>query len=96
MRAANIAESYIRLSMRCYGDVKSDEYKMGDTGEPPEFLRFYLNGDPQLVFPLYEMIFNQASAVEFRPRETPLGNKTMMTFTNLQLKLPDPVILPAE
>ena len=62
------------------------ELKVGDTGEPPEFLRFYLNGDPQLVFPLYEMIFNQASAVEFRAKETPIGNKTLMTLTNIQLK----------
>ncbi|MDQ6787622.1 MAG: type VI secretion system baseplate subunit TssF [Acidobacteriota bacterium] len=90
------AESYIRLSMRCFGDANLHELKVGSTGKPPEFLRFYLNGDPQLVFPLYEMIFNQASAVEFRPKETPIGNKTLMTLTNIQLKMPDPVILPAD
>lgn len=89
------ADSYIRLSMRCYGNSNLHEFKMGKTGEPPEFLRFYLNGDPQLVFPLYEMIFNQASAVEFRPKDTPIGNKTLMTFANMQLKLPDPIVLPA-
>jgi type VI secretion system protein ImpG len=89
------ADSYIRLSMRCYGNSNLHEYTVGDTGEPPEFLRFYLNGDPQLVFPLYEMIFNQASAVEFRAVEPPITNKTMLTFTNLNLKMPDPVVLPA-
>jgi len=89
------ADSYIRLSMRCYGNSNLHEFKMGDTNEPPEFLRFYLNGDPQLVFPLYEMIFNQASAVEFRAKDAPIGAKTLMTFANMQLKLPDPIVLPA-
>ncbi|MBC7900178.1 MAG: type VI secretion system baseplate subunit TssF [Saprospiraceae bacterium] len=89
------ADSFIRLSMHCYGDSNLHELTKGDTDTPPESLRFYIDGDPQLVFPLYEMIFNHASAVEFRPKETPIGNKTLKTFTNIQLKLPDPVILPA-
>ena len=90
------AESYIRLSMRCYGNSNLSELKVGETSEPPEFLRFYLNGDPQLVFPLYEIIFNHASAVEFRPKESPLKNISLKTITNVQLKLPDPVVLPAD
>ena len=90
------AESYIRLSMRCYGGANLHELKVGGTEEPPEYIRFYLNGDPQLVFPLYEIIFNHASAVEFRPRETPLTGESLKTITNIQLKLPDPVILPAD
>ncbi len=90
-----MADAYIRLSMRCYGDANLSEMKIGETGEPPEFLRFYLNDTPQLVFPLYELIFNHASAVEFRPKDPPLGNKTMMTLTNVQLQLPDPIVLPA-
>ena len=61
------AESSIRLSLRCHGDANLHEFKVGDTEDPPKFLRFYLNGDPQLVFPLYEMIFNHATAVEYRP-----------------------------
>lgn len=89
------ADSFIRLSMRCYGDSNLSELKMGKTGEAPEFLRFYIDGDPQLVFPLYEIIFNHAVSVEFRAKEAPIGTKTMKTLTNLQLKLPDPVILPA-
>ena len=87
------ADSYIRLSFRCYGDSPLAEMKIGETKKPLEFLRFYLNGDPQLVFPLYEIIFNHAAAVEFRPRETPLSGKTMPTITNIQLKMPDPVVL---
>ena len=91
------AESYLRLSMRCYGDSNLHELKMGDTGEPPKFMRFYLNGDPQLIYPLYELIFNQASAVEFRAKDKPIGNmKSLATLTNIQLKLPDPVILPPD
>lgn len=90
-----LAESSIRISMRCFGDSNLHELKVGETDKPPEFLRFYLDGDPQLVFPLYEIIFNHASAVEFRALETPLSGKTMKTMTNLRNKLPDPVIFPA-
>lgn len=89
------ANSYIRLSMRCFGDANLGEMTVGATGERPESLRFYLNGDPQLVFPLYEIIFNHATSVEFRPKESPLGQRMLKTLTNLQLRLPDPVIVPA-
>ena len=89
------AESSIRLSMRCYGEANLHEMKIGDTGVPPEFLRFYIDGDPQLVFPLYEIIFNHSTSVEFRARESPIGNRTMKTMTDIQLRPPDPVILPA-
>ncbi len=89
------ADSMIRLSMRCFGDANLHEMKVAETGKAPEFLRFYLDGDPQLVFPLYEIILNHASAVEFRPKEQPIGMGTMRTITNLQVKLPDPIILPA-
>jgi type VI secretion system protein ImpG len=90
------AESAIRLSMRGYGDAALHEIKVGKTGEPPAYLRFYLDGDPQLVFPLYEIILNHATRVEFRPKEPPISDRTMKTFTNLQLTLPDPIFLPAE
>lgn len=89
------ADSYIRLSMRCFGNSNLSELKIGGTDKRPEFLRFYIDGDPQLVFPLYEIIFNQATTVEFRAKEAPI-DRASKTFTNLQLKLPDPVILPAQ
>ncbi len=92
----NLTESQIRISLRCYGDALLSELKNAETGEPLKFLRFYLNGDPQLVFPLYEMIFNHSSAVEIQPKETPISNKTLLTMNNFQLKLPDPVILPKD
>lgn len=90
------ADATIRISLRCYGDAGLNEMKSAETDAAPEFLRFYIDGDPQLVFPLYEIIFNHSVSVEFRAREAPIGNKTLKTITNLQLRLPDPVILPAE
>ncbi len=90
------AESFIRLGMRCHGDANLHELKIGETGKPPESIRFYLDGDPQLVFPLYEIIFNHATAIEIRPKDAPLSNKTLKTITNIQLKLPDPVVIPAK
>jgi type VI secretion system protein ImpG len=90
------ADSYIRLSMRCYGNANLHEFKVGDTEKPPEFLRFYIDGDPQLIYPLYEMIFNNASALEFRPKEAPISVKTITTLMNFGVKLPDPVILSPE
>lgn len=86
------AESSIRLSFKCYGDSNLHEMRVGETGEPPEFLRFYLNGDPQLVFPLYEIIFNHAKSVEFRATEPPISGKTLAMKSLMIKKLPDPVI----
>ena len=90
------AQCFIRLSMHCYGDSKLSEIKVGSTGEPLDKLRFYIDGDPQLTFPLYEIIFNHATSVEFRPKETPLRNQSMKTLVDLQIRLPDPVVIPAE
>lgn len=90
------SECQIKLSMSCYGGGNLHEMKVSSNDAPPEFFRFYLDGDPQLVFPLYEILFNQAVSVEFRPKDPPLGNRTMKTLTGIQLKLPDPVVIPAE
>jgi type VI secretion system protein ImpG len=90
-----LSDSSIRISMRCYGDAELHEMKIGSTGEDPTSLRFYLDGDPQLVFPLYEILFNHATRVEIQPKEQPFGTRTLKTITNLRLKLPDPVVMPA-
>ncbi len=90
-----LADSSIRIGMQCYGGANLHEMKVGATAAVPEKLRFYIDGEPQLVFPLYEILLNNATTVEFRAREAPFGNKTLKTMTNLQLKLPDPIILPA-
>ena len=86
------AESWIRISLRCYGDAMLSELKLADTEQPLSSLRFYINGDPQLIFPLYELIFNHASAVEIKAKDTPMANAPL-TMSNFQIKLPDPVIL---
>lgn len=90
------ADSYIRLSLRCYGDAPLAEMRIGETGEMLESLRFHINGDPQLIYPLYEIIFNHAVGVEIRAKEVPLSGKTFATITNIQLKQPDPIFLPAD
>lgn len=89
------ADCAIRFSFRCFGDANLSELQVGATGAPPNSLRFYIDGDPQLVFPLYEILFTNAVSVEFRPKEQPLGNRTLKTITNIQLKLPDPIIIDA-
>ncbi len=89
------SECAIRLSMRCFGGANLHEMKIASTDAPPDHFRFYLDGDPQLVFPLYEIIFNHAVLVEFRPKDPPLNTKTMKTLTGIQLRLPDSVVMPA-
>jgi type VI secretion system protein ImpG len=91
----NLSDASIRLSIRCFGNSNLHELRIGESATPPEKLRFYIDGEPQLVFPLYEILLNNATTVEFRARETPIGNKSLKTMTNMQMKLPDPVILPA-
>ena len=89
------ADCQLRISMRCFGDGDLFEIT-SQNGEPVSSLRFFLNGDPQLVFPLYEIIFNHATRVEFRPRESPdLGHRTMRSVANLRLP-PESVFIPAE
>jgi len=87
------ADCSIRLSFRCFGDSALHELKYAASGEAPKRLRFYLDGDPQLTFPLYEMIFTKAVSVEFRPKEEQLGGAVLKTITNIRLKLPDPIVL---
>jgi len=88
-------EGTIRLSMRCFGNSNLSELRVGDTGKPPKKLRLYIDGEPQLVFPLYEIILNNAVSVEFRAKDPPIGDKTMKTMTNFQAKQPDPIVMPA-
>ena len=85
----------IRLSLRCFGDGNLHELKFRGGEEAPRSVRFYLDGDPQLVFPLYEILLNNAVSVEFLPKEQPINNRTLKTITNIQLKLPDRVVIKA-
>ena len=60
-------EAVIKLSLSCMNELSLNMLKKGDTQESIKGLRFYLNGEPQVVYPLYEMIFNHATRVEIRP-----------------------------
>lgn len=88
-----LSKARLRISFRCYGDTKLSEFRDGETSQIPNYIRFYLNDTPQIVYPLYEYIFNNAVAVEFRPKDITLSDR-ISTVTSLSPKLPDPVILP--
>jgi type VI secretion system protein ImpG len=60
-------EAVIKLSFSCTNETALGTLKKGETREPIESLRFFLNGEPQVVYPLYEMIFNHATRVEISP-----------------------------
>jgi len=89
------SECYIRLGFKCYGGADLGDVKFEGESNLPSFLRFYIDGDPQLVYPLYEIIFNHATKVEFRPREAPIGSSTK-TIRNIQAKLASSIFLPAD
>lgn len=81
-------EAVIRISLRCINDTKLSDLKLGDEQQLRmiESLRFYINGDPHLVYAIYEMIFNKATRVELRAHSMDTGN--------LQRPAPRPVVLP--
>jgi len=89
------SESAIRLSMSCYGGADLSEIKPAGPNQEVGALRFYIDGDPQLVYSLYEIILNHARSVEFRPKEVPLDDPTKTMFTNVLTSLPSPIIIPA-
>ncbi len=64
------ARTQLRLELRATGDVTLSELKrkVSESEERPvESLRFYLQGEPKVVYSLYELLFNDTLAVEFRP-----------------------------
>ncbi|MBE7517312.1 MAG: type VI secretion system baseplate subunit TssF [Chloracidobacterium sp.] len=87
------ATAQIRIGMRCYGNSRLSELRRSSLEDVPTTLRFYIDGDPQLVYPLYELIFNNAVTVQFRAKEAPIGSQTI---EHIQLRLPDPVVLQAK
>ena len=60
-------EAVLKLKLSCLNDTALATLQNGDAQRPIESLRFYLNGDSQLVYPLYEILFNHATRVELRP-----------------------------
>jgi type VI secretion system protein ImpG len=84
-------EAVLKLKLACLNDTALATLKAGDTQRPIESLRFYLNGDPQLIFPLYEMLFNHATRVEIRPAAAGASKRTQ----DLRGMKASPVIMPA-
>ena len=69
------SEAVLRISLRCLHNTKLSELKVG-TGEHEkqiDYLRFYLNGEAQLIYPLYELLFNDdlhIKSVEFQDKKS--------------------------
>ena len=59
-------EAVIRINLQCLNNTTVGELRGGEDKRQLETLRFYLNGEPQLTYDLYEIIFNQATRVELR------------------------------
>src|SRR5262249_8973430 len=62
------AEAFLKIGLRCINDTQLSDLNLVDADglRIIDSIRFYINGEPQLVYPLYEMIFNNASRVEIR------------------------------
>jgi type VI secretion system protein ImpG len=71
-RTSSKAESMIRIKLRCLNGAQLSGLRKGLDERSPtiDSLRFYLNGEWQLVYPLYEMLLNDAIRVELRPGNT--------------------------
>lgn len=65
----------MRIGLRCINETRLSQLREGqDLNAPPlDRLRFYLSGEHQLVYPVYEAIFNNAVDVELRPRVSSKG-----------------------
>jgi type VI secretion system protein ImpG len=59
------SKALLRVGLRCMGGVPLSAMCAGD-GPALDRLRFYLDGEPQLVYPLYELLFNNLVSVEVR------------------------------
>lgn len=86
-------EAVIKIALNCTNDTSLSSLKDGETQRPIDSLRFYLNGEPQLVNPLYEMIFNHATRVELHP--TTGQASTSRRTRKLPALRVAPVVLPA-
>ena len=60
-------EAVIKLNLVCVNETSLSGLKQGDTKKPIRSLRFFINAEPHVAYPLYEMIFNHATRVEIRP-----------------------------
>ena len=91
-----LTECRIRIKMKGFGGAALSEIVDAESGLPPKYLRFFINGDSQLAFPLYELIFNNVESVSLKPQQSSLEDQGMQTITNIQLKAPDPIALSSD
>jgi type VI secretion system protein ImpG len=85
-RQGKWSQAVLKINLRCLNNTRLAELATGeDRSQAIASLRFYLNGEPQLVYPLYEMIFNNVTAVELRPLQTGRRNGGAQ---------PSPILLP--
>ncbi|HWQ33710.1 MAG TPA: type VI secretion system baseplate subunit TssF [Blastocatellia bacterium] len=81
------SEATLRLSLRCLNNTKLTNLQLiaGERSGGISELRFYLNGEPQLVYPLYELLFNHTQRAELQP----VASRTRTR--SLSAPQPDPV-----
>ncbi len=60
----------LRISLHCVNQQPLSALRVGtnEHSRPVQTLRFFINGNPQLVYPLYELIFNHTTRVELASR----------------------------
>jgi type VI secretion system protein ImpG len=88
-------DAVIQINIQCLNNTTVAELKTGEEKRPLDTLRFYLNGEPQLTYPLYEMIFNQVTKVELRT--TRFGKSSGQTRQLSEgLANPASIVLPPE
>ncbi|HEX6730469.1 MAG TPA: type VI secretion system baseplate subunit TssF [Pyrinomonadaceae bacterium] len=86
----NWGEAVLKLKLVCLNDTKLSQLRDAEKQQPINKLRFFLNGEPQIVYPLYEMLFNHATRVEVRPEPQPVSRQTR----DLTIAIPSPITLP--
>ncbi|KAF0202694.1 MAG: type VI secretion protein, partial [bacterium] len=86
-------QGFIKMTLRCLNNAQLSELKQGEgkTAQPIDRLRFFLNGETQLVYPLYELIFNNATKIELRSIQ---GKKVLGASTPSVISLPTSNIQP--
>jgi type VI secretion system protein ImpG len=88
-RQGKWSQAALKINLRCLNNTRLSELSAGENqAQRIASLRFYLNGEPQLVYPLYEMIFNNVTTVELRPVQVRKRNGGME-------RSPSSILLPA-
>ena len=61
----------LRLGLRCLGGTRFTDLQL-------DYLRFFLHGESQLTYALYELLLNNTCQVQFRSSEGPGGPKLVV------------------